>query len=1655
MSKILTRYKDSRLNHFIARFEEDKVFILACHACIPIALTPDLLYKIWLNFQVDAQDNKLKIPLTAVADLLASSICRKIGFELFEIYPEVRAELEIVLDTDSRLKGRKKRIALFLRSYLELSKHRIPSQVFSEALNITSLSILEPNKAAEKVFETLKDQTLSSDEKISKASIQLSWVTIPKPTGQKKSFLKTAREAIQGLHDYNVGRKVDALKVLSKLKNVFKTIASDTESMFKLRVKDQLLKELEIIQMTNGDNRDEEKKVILRETNLFVIGDGGVGKTTLVNRLFLKWGVLPSEDESTKGIETLKYRFVSKDKNEYVVNIIDFGGQEIYHGLVPIFFSPKAIYLFLIDTRREGDSTSIWLHHQSNLGGESPCLFIVNNKEGEELSINEDGLSKEFPNVKQFLNIDFTSDDDINLLEKEVQKEVQELLHIKDEISEKWVKIRDEVIKLNVEKPFLTFKEFVNICSKFEIASDETILILKYFHSLGFWLYFDESSILKEVLFLDRNWLTNQIHQIYNDGFIIGNKGFISIDDFIGNKEFQEPILIFELLKKFNQAFEFESDLLFHQLLPSTKREYSWTSINTPRINYRYSTTLSTGLLFYIMKELFPYLNKEQIWRHGFIIKHDGAIVQITESTETNKIEVRFGEPYMHFREIIEKSIDKFHQEYPDIQIEKFISCNCKECIASDNPNFYNERILKRDQKQGKTIVECPRSSSSVNVNSLLSPSKQLPKELTDFPVNNELTFIERSSELKNIKDNLTENKMLTISGIMGVGKTTLASAYVTSFYEEYEHIVWLNYNAGFSLDSIIENHGLVDSLQINKSNNESSSLFDLFLEKLRNIATPSLLVVDDLDNSIEPNIESLLSLEGWHILFASRRTIRKVPVYRLPPLSVGAANVLFRKYYKSEIDDDFVNELTEAIDFHPLFIEQFATTANEKPFNAERLKQIFKIYKKGDLGIKNNTSEEAKEIAGLFTSIFSFGELSMYEVNLLIQFVCLPDEYHSVLLLSDLIDDEVENLNEALNRLSDMGWLLKTYNDEYKIHKVVRDITTYHVRFKVEDVDKLLDSVLKKLNGTNIFVRAWVPYAEKIDELYKESSHAKILELRERYKKIKEEDSEKFNLTKYGLYRDLNQFKEGANNMIAKGKLREVFDLLNLFLDENSELYNNSLLLESNYNRLKLEERRSAISHENINIQISKISLILIDLFREIKIINIKNYIQEDKLNGKLNEFGTELKKLIRQDKLSYFFKILSEEMLKYQSDYYNDIIHQWARFKRIQKNISNGIMKDNQINFEISSIKRSVLEIVDLFEELDLKIDLEKEEIINELDQKKKGLKLRLVNQSLHNFISSLQEEVLFSKDAFSLLSRSKELRRKLISRTLSDGDSEIEQNKLLSDILNYIDTLERSDFKAYQEELIDLNQIKLDLLNESPQYGISTIIESLKKIIKENAFPYESLIQISNEYQKIKDQTLKGLLPEEEVVQLNKEIQTRLLSLIDEIEKFDSDKNLKSLNGNLLYQIPLTMRLRQEEKCIIRVSFDEKELLKNIHSNDNVVTESNIKLTKNIGVDLVNFEGRSFAVKSFSDSIQFISDDAYTEWVFYVKPLLMGVHTLNLNIKRLEVINGEQVFHERIFQVSVTVIGDEDSEKIKFSSSDENAFGGYKPPNNPLIM
>jgi hypothetical protein len=171
----------------------------ACHAAVPIALTPELAYEIWATFRVDMAQAPLGVPWIAVADLLLSELCSEVGPELYEIRPDVRKALVARLRRDGRFgEERLREVADFLLAAAESGlRTRDP---FAGSLSVSqrwaALAYTAPERAAAMIAEAMAELSAADPSAWARLEAVLSDLEEPLSEHEELRSLATAMAAL-------------------------------------------------------------------------------------------------------------------------------------------------------------------------------------------------------------------------------------------------------------------------------------------------------------------------------------------------------------------------------------------------------------------------------------------------------------------------------------------------------------------------------------------------------------------------------------------------------------------------------------------------------------------------------------------------------------------------------------------------------------------------------------------------------------------------------------------------------------------------------------------------------------------------------------------------------------------------------------------------------------------------------------------------------------------------------------------------------------------------------------------------------------------------------------------------------------------------------------------------------------------------------------------------------------------------------------------------------------------------------------------------------------------------------------------------------------------------------------------------------------------
>jgi formylglycine-generating enzyme required for sulfatase activity len=136
---------------------------LACHAAFPMALTSELVYCLRENFA----DLK-SVPWYAAADVVQSGLCNPIGYDLYEMSPEVRSELLKMLTAkfkQQRIEELEALMGDYILNQLDLEQQKSDllgieskqrSRILGDVPHWTTLCCLNPGKAKDTIRQELQ-----------------------------------------------------------------------------------------------------------------------------------------------------------------------------------------------------------------------------------------------------------------------------------------------------------------------------------------------------------------------------------------------------------------------------------------------------------------------------------------------------------------------------------------------------------------------------------------------------------------------------------------------------------------------------------------------------------------------------------------------------------------------------------------------------------------------------------------------------------------------------------------------------------------------------------------------------------------------------------------------------------------------------------------------------------------------------------------------------------------------------------------------------------------------------------------------------------------------------------------------------------------------------------------------------------------------------------------------------------------------------------------------------------------------------------------------------------------------------------------------------------------------------------------------------------
>ena len=416
-----------------------------------------------------------------------------------------------------------------------------------------------------------------------------------------------------------------------------------------------------------------------------------------------------------------------------------------------------------------------------------------------------------------------------------------------------------------------------------------------------------------------------------------------------------------------------------------------------------------------------------------------------------------------------------------------------KEKELSEARPFITQYFNSKNANYGN--IHCRKGTIWRYLHPTWPNGREMPKSLTQkIPTTNPGNIIGRESELTDLQELLfSERQVVLVNGIGGIGKTTLAQAYVHKHWLEYKHIAWIEQSGENIQLDFANDPTLLKNLEITMEVGDTDAIFGEVLRMMKSIPVePNLLIMDNATASLEALVHSLPKAPKWHILVTSREELDGLLPKKLDFLSPESAFQLFKKHYsRKQLKDDEIKTLIKSVDYHTLTVEILAKTAMLQRYSFDKLQAALKDDARANIKTGRSGAEKVEQITSYLCSIFQISELSATEKWLLQQFCLLPPEYHEFEILHKLIAQEdhehYDRFAETAETLAKKGWLISDSDeDAFKMHRIIQEVVlsksppifSEALPF-VDKIDALLSIDQTKDNPTEKF--QWIPFGQWI----------------------------------------------------------------------------------------------------------------------------------------------------------------------------------------------------------------------------------------------------------------------------------------------------------------------------------------------------------------------------------------------------------------------------------------------------------------------------------------------------------------------------------------------------------------------------------------------
>lgn len=485
----------------------------------------------------------------------------------------------------------------------------------------------------------------------------------------------------------------------------------------------------------------------LYEAKLLVVGEGGVGKTTLLKTLT---GQEPRVGEPTThgvsiDIHAMHLPYPERQEVQVQFNAWDFGGQEVYRVTHQFFFSPRSIYLLVWEPRMGVQQCQVedWLKLiRLRVGLDARVIIVATHaRTGQRIArIDKPVFLRDYgAMIVDFVEVDnlvtdLLSGEKVGIAELKnlIGRAAASLEQMGKPFNISWRAARNELIEKGRVDPHISYDEFGKVCGRHGLDPTDTRTLAGLMHDLGYIVYYGGDERLKGDVVLQPEWLTKAIGFVLEDRVAQEREGVLP-DDHLSEVWHDHPFrdepryeaafypFFLRLMEKYDVCYRLEDGQasLVAQHVPQVRPALPWLPEDEPRPGLRRLAMVCVmdeappGLIPWMIVRTHDYAFEQSghrlHWQKGVFLRnrrHGEAVLELRGRECHLYAEAIWPEYFMN---ILRQTLSKLISDnWPGMEGRYSFTVPCQE---RSNGDFCQGRFditaLRQFLEEGDSAIRC------------------------------------------------------------------------------------------------------------------------------------------------------------------------------------------------------------------------------------------------------------------------------------------------------------------------------------------------------------------------------------------------------------------------------------------------------------------------------------------------------------------------------------------------------------------------------------------------------------------------------------------------------------------------------------------------------------------------------------------------------------------------------------------------------------------------------------------------------------------------------------------------------------------------------------------------------------------------------------